>query len=108
MDALDLLMPGYRFERGASHVLFMTTKKYLYGFDHSTGKYIPLRNLPDQLLIIDEVDRQNEEILYHIVENKPRDLISTIKTLKTAFSYNQIPTTAPLPGHRQNDWTKLK
>ena len=35
MDALDLLMPGYRFERGASHVLFMTTKKYLYGFDHS-------------------------------------------------------------------------
>ena len=92
-DALDMLMPGYRFERGASHVLFMTTKKYLYGFDHSTGKYIPLRNLPDQLLIIDEVDRQNEEILHHLVENRPRDLISTIKTLKTALSYNQIPTT---------------
>ena len=97
-DALDLLIPGYRFERGASHVLFMTTKKYLTGFDQTTGKFRPLRNLSGQFLIIDEVDKQNAEILNHIVEKKARDLISTNRTLKVNLDNHLLENSARYQG----------
>ena len=97
-EALDLLVPGYRFERGASHVLFMTTKKYLTGFDQTKGKFRPLRNLSGQFLIIDEVDKQNAEILNHIVEKKARDLISTNRTLKVNFDHHLLENSARYHG----------
>ena len=84
--ALDQLIPGCRFEQGRAHVLFMTTRKYLSGFHHSIGKSRPLRDTKGQLLIIDEVDKQNSEILKAMVDKQAKDLISAVRTLRVNLS----------------------
>lgn len=78
---LDQLLPAERLRRGDAHVLFMTTSKYFYGCDHAIGKYLPILDLKGQLLLIDEIDRQNGEILKLMVRQEAIDLISVVRTL---------------------------
>lgn len=89
-EALYSLIPGSKFEEGLSHVLFMTTRKYLSGFHHSKGKYRPLRDTKGQLLIIDEVDKQNGEILKVMVDKRARDLIRSVRSLRANLSNHRL------------------
>ncbi|MEN3160327.1 hypothetical protein ABC502_18290 [Alkalimonas sp. NCh-2] len=82
---LERLIPGERVVSGKAHVMFMTTKKYLKGIDTVKGKYRPLRELNRQWLIIDEVDKQNSEILSELLNNKAEDLLQVIRTLLSNF-----------------------
>lgn len=82
---LERLIPGERVASGKAHVMFMTTKKYLKGIDTVKGKYRPLRELNRQWLIIDEIDKQNSEILSELLNNKAEDLLQVIRTLLSNF-----------------------
>lgn len=82
---LERLIPGERVLSGKAHVMFMTTKKYLKGIDTVKGKYRPLRELNRQWLIVDEVDKQNSEILSELLNNKAEDLLQVIRTLLSNF-----------------------
>lgn len=82
---LERLIPGERVVSGKAHVMFMTTKKYLKGIDTVKGKYRPLRELNRQWLVIDEVDKQNSEILSELLNNKAEDLLQVIRTLLSNF-----------------------
>lgn len=87
---LDQFLPAERLRRGEAHVLFMTTSKYLHGCDHALGKYQPLLDLPGQLLLIDEIDRQNGEILKLLVRRKALDLIEVMRTLHANLGVHHL------------------
>lgn len=78
---LDQFLPVERFRRGEAHVLFMTTSKYIHGCDHALGKYLPMLDLKGQLLLIDEIDRQNGEMLKLMVRQEAIDLVAVVRTL---------------------------
>lgn len=80
-SAIETLLPGERIRNQSSHVLFLTTSKFLKGFHHTHALYRPLTNVNQALLIMDEIDKQNEVILREICEQKAPDLISLIRTL---------------------------
>lgn len=46
----------------------MTTRKFLAGYQTIKSRVHPIRELNGALLFIDEVDRQNEEILAYMAE----------------------------------------
>ncbi|MBL4900994.1 MAG: hypothetical protein JKX76_15405 [Colwellia sp.] len=81
ISLLSELIPGVLVESGYTRVIFMTTKKLLFGLQQSQGKYHPIQDLSGNLLIIDELDRQHQEILTHLVRADDTDLLSTIRTL---------------------------
>lgn len=87
---LDQFLPAERLRRGEAHVLFMTTSKYLHGCDHALGKYQPLLDLQGQLLLIDEIDRQNGEILKLLVRRKAVDLIEVMRTLHANLGVHHL------------------
>lgn len=78
---LDLLIPGDRLRRGEAHVVFMTTSKFLAGYQTSRYRAKPIRDIHNAILIIDEIDKQNEVILQAMVEQQAKDLIRVIRTL---------------------------
>ncbi|UZE94442.1 hypothetical protein [Alkalimarinus alittae] len=82
MQVLGRFLPGELIQTDASNVMFMTTQKYLAGCHHTKGKYRPLRDLENQLLIIDEVDKQNLEILGVLTKQRANDLVSSLRTLE--------------------------
>lgn len=87
---LDHFLPAERLRRGEAHVLFMTTSKYLHGCDHALGKYQPLLDLQGQVLLIDEIDRQNGEILKLLVRRKAVDLIEVMRTLYSSLGFHHL------------------
>jgi len=87
---LSELIPGVLLERGITPVVFMTTKKFLFGLQQSQGKYHPIRDLSGNLLIIDELDRQHQEILTHLVRTDDTDLLGTIRTLHANLRTQQL------------------
>ena len=82
MQVLGRFLPGELIQAGTSYVMFMTTRKYLAGCHYTKGKYRPLRDLDNQLLIIDEVDKQNLEILGVLTKQRASDLVSSLRTLE--------------------------
>lgn len=87
---LEKLIPGERVASGKAHVMFMTTKKYLKGIDTVNSKYRPLRELNRQWLIIDEVDKQNSEILSELLKSKADDLLQVVRTLLANFKLYKL------------------
>jgi hypothetical protein len=87
---LSELIPGVLLESGLTRVVFMTTKKFLFGVQQSQGKYHPIRDLSGNLLVIDELDRQHQEILTHLVRTDDTDLLSTIRTIHANLRTQQL------------------
>lgn len=90
INLLKLLIPGVTLETGITRVVFMTTKKFLYGLQQTVGKFHPTRELTDQILIIDEVDRQQQEILTHLIAANQIDLLATIRTIHSNMKEHQL------------------
>ncbi|WP_109441760.1 hypothetical protein [Acinetobacter haemolyticus] len=89
-NLLKLLIPGVTLEVGITRIVFMTTKKFLYGLQQSIGKFHPTRDLSENILIIDEVDRQHHEILTHLVAANEIDLLATIRTVHSNMKEHQL------------------
>lgn len=87
---LKELIPGVAFEMGITRVMFMTTKKFLFGLQQSKGKFHPARNLTGNILIIDEIDRQHQEILTHLVSANDTDLLATIRTIHSNLKEHNL------------------
>lgn len=81
--ALNALMPGNRLinDDDPACLGFMTTRKFLRGFHTTRTRHFPGRNTGNTLIIMDEVDRQNEVILQHMVDQKAVDLIDFLRDL---------------------------
>jgi hypothetical protein len=89
-ESLDQLYPGDKIRRNEANVVFMTTHKFLYGYQTLLNRCKPIRNLTGSLLIIDEVDRQNEIILQVMIEQRSIDLIRTIRTLHVNLQEHEL------------------
>ncbi|MDD5462492.1 MAG: hypothetical protein PHG00_12795 [Methylococcales bacterium] len=87
---LSELIPGVLLESDLTRVVFMTTKKFLFGLQQSQGKYHPIRYLSGNLLVIDELDRQHQEILTYLVRTDDTDLLSTIRTIHANLRTQQL------------------
>jgi hypothetical protein len=85
-DILDKLVPGEQVRQGRAKVCFMTTKKFLAGYKTLKGRTHPIRDLGGALLLVDEVDRQNEQILQTMAQQQAIDLIELSKTLYANLS----------------------
>lgn len=92
IDLLRTLIPGVELEVGRTRVVFMTTKKFLFGLQQTTSKFHPARNLSGNILIIDEVDRQHHEILTHLVSANDTDLLATIRTIHSNLKEQKLCT----------------
>lgn len=92
IELLRTLIPGVELEVGRTRVVFMTTKKFLFGFQQTTSKFHPARNLSGNILIIDEVDRQHHEILTHLVSANDTDLLATIRTIHSNLKEQKLCT----------------
>jgi hypothetical protein len=88
--ALHALLPGERVRTGQAEVLFMTTDKFLQGYQSSRHRIYPIRTLAHCLLIVDEIDKQNEVILRALSEQPSRDLITLARTLYANLDYYQL------------------
>lgn len=87
---LSKLIPGVLVEAGITRVVFMTTKKFLFGLQQSQGKYHPIQDLSNNILVIDELDRQHQEILTHLVRTNDTDLLGTMRTLHANLRTQQL------------------
>lgn len=92
IDLLKELIPGVALESGRSRAIFMTTKKLLFGVQQTKGKFHPVRNLSGNMLIIDEVDRQHQEILTHLISANDTDLLATIRTIHSNLKEHDLCT----------------
>lgn len=92
IELLRTLIPGVELEIGRTRVVFMTTKKFLFGLQQTTSKFHPARNLSGNILIIDEVDRQHHEILTHLVSANDTDLLATIRTIHSNLKEQKLCT----------------
>lgn len=90
--ALSLLIPGILLKESVAQtrVVFMTTKKFLHGLQQTKGKFYPAKNLKDQILIIDEVDRQQAEILDHLVKSNEVDILGTLCTIHSNLKSQKL------------------
>jgi len=91
-ELLSALIPGIKIETGRVRVVFMTTKKFLFGLQQSKGKFHPARHLAGNMLFIDEVDRQHQEILTHLVSSNDTDLLATIRTIHSNLKEHKLCT----------------
>lgn len=90
MELLDCLLPGDRMARGEARVAFLTTHKFMGGYQTLRGRTHPLRELDNALLLIDEFDRQNEVILQIMAEQKALDLVELTRTLHANLQLHQV------------------
>lgn len=87
---LDEFLPGNLLERQAARVCFMTTQKFLAGYQTLKSRVHPIRELKGALLFIDEFDRQNEIILVYMAAQKAVDLIELTRTLHANLQRYQL------------------
>lgn len=95
---LDKLLPGDRIERGVTRICFMTTRKFLAGYQTLKSRVHPIRELNGALLFIDEFDRQNEVILAYMAEQQAVDLIELTRTLHVNLQRYQLERSARYAG----------
>lgn len=98
---LDSLLPGDRLQRGAAQVAFLTTSKFLHGYQSLRSKIHPIRELSSSLLLIDEFDRQNEVILQFMTKQTALDLIELTRTLHSNLQYHQVEQSSRYAGIEQ-------
>ncbi|QNU60656.1 hypothetical protein [Vreelandella titanicae] len=89
-EALDQLVPGDRLQRNVANVCFMTTRKFLGGYQSLKSRIHPIRELNGTLLIIDEFDRQNEVILKYMAEQRAMDLIQITRTIHANLQQHEL------------------
>lgn len=89
-EDLDQLIPGERLHRKAARVCFMTTRKFLAGYQTIKSRVHPVRELHGALVFIDEFDRQNEIILKFMAEQKTMDLIELTRTLHANLQQHRL------------------
>lgn len=91
-EILSLLIPGILLEESIAQtrIVFMTTKKFLHGLQQSKGKFYPTKNLEGQMLIIDEIDRQQQEILDHLVKSNEIDILGTLCTIHSNLNSQKL------------------
>lgn len=97
-ELLDKLLPGYRIERGVARICFMTTHKFLAGYQTLRSRVHPIRELNGALLFIDEFDRQNEVILAYMAEQQAVGLIELTRTLHVNLQRYQLERSARYEG----------
>lgn len=90
IEMVSQLLPAVKLEYQQAYVAFMTTKKFLHGVHQSKGKHHFIDNMANQVLIIDEVDRQNHEILSHLVQSTSLDMLTTAKKIQAHLSFATI------------------
>lgn len=92
MHFLRYVIPGIMLEGEIqrTRVVFMTTKKFLFGLWQSKGKFYPSRELANNILIIDEVDRQQAEILGHLVKASDIDILAMIRTIYSNLKTHKL------------------
>jgi len=90
VELLDELLPGDRVQRKEARVCFMTTRKFLAGYQTTRSRIHPIRELGDALMLIDEFDRQNEIILQFMAEQKSMDLIELTRTLHANLQQHRL------------------
>jgi hypothetical protein len=90
MELLDCIVPGDRLSRGEARVAFLTTHKFMSGYQTLRGRAHPIRELGNALLLVDEFDRQNEVILQVMSEQKALDLIELTRTLHANLQQHQV------------------
>lgn len=89
-EAVYRLFPGEKVLQGKACVLFMTTKKFMYGYHTTKSRIDPIEYVSNSLLIIDEVDRQNAEILTVLSEAKAVDLVEFGKRISANLSHHVL------------------
>ncbi len=105
---LSALIPGVKMEAREAQVVFMTTKKFLFGLQQSKGKFHPARHLSNSMLLIDEVDRQHQEILTHLVSSNDTDLLATLRTIHSNLKEQKLCTKPQYAGIEEMFETYLK
>jgi len=90
LELTDKLIPGDRLHRQDAHICFMTTRKFLAGYQTLKTRIHPIRDLGNSLLLIDEFDRQNEIILQFMADQKSLDLIELTRTLHANLQQHQL------------------
>ena len=97
-ELLDKFLPGHCIERGVARICFMTTRKFLAGYQTLKSRVHPIRELNGALLFIDEFDRQNEVILTYMAEQQAIDLIELTRTLHVNLRRYQLERSARYAG----------
>ncbi|OJS99990.1 hypothetical protein [Marinobacter nauticus] len=90
LELIDELIPGDRLYRQDARICFMTTRKFLAGYQTLKARIHPIRELGNALLLIDEFDRQNEIILQFMADQKSLDLIELTRTLYANLQQHQL------------------
>lgn len=90
IDVVAKLLPAIKMEYNQSSVIFLTTKKFLFGLHQTQGKHHLAEDMQHHILIIDEVDRQNDEILSFLVESSQLDILTYAKTLYAKLNVSDI------------------
>lgn len=90
---LKKLIPGSLLEPeiGRVRIVFMTTKKFMFGLHQTTKKFYPSANLSENYLIIDEIDRQQAEILDHLTRANEIDILSIIRSIYAHSKTAKLP-----------------
>ncbi|WP_097462100.1 hypothetical protein [Mangrovitalea sediminis] len=99
---LDHLIPGDKLRRKAARVCFMTTRKFLAGYQTLKNRVHPIRELNGALIIIDELDRQNEVILQVLADQQAMDLIQLMRTLHANLQQHRLERSALYEGIEEN------
>ncbi|WBU42658.1 MULTISPECIES: hypothetical protein [Marinobacter] len=89
-ELIDELIPGDRLHRQDARICFMTTRKFLAGYQTLKTRIHPIRDLGNSLLLIDEFDRQNEIILQFMADQKSLDLVELTRTLHANLQQHQL------------------
>ncbi|REH35612.1 hypothetical protein DFR26_2218 [Paraperlucidibaca baekdonensis] len=89
-EAVFKLLPGEKVVEGKACVLFMTTKKFMHGYDSLKSRINPIEHLSKSLLIIDEIDRQNSEILDVLCDSQAIDLVKFGKSISANLSHHVL------------------
>lgn len=90
VEKVSTLLPAIRMEYNQAQAVFLTTSKFLFGVHQTKGKYHFVNNMGKHSLIIDEIDRQNDEILGHLVKSMQNDLLSKAKTIHNNLQFSDL------------------
>lgn len=86
-NIIEKLLPGEKIRTGQARIVFLSTQKFLHGYDTLVSKTHPIRNLQNSLVFIDEIDRQRTEITKFLIEDSGLDLIASLRCLSANLNY---------------------
>lgn len=90
IEKVSTLIPAIKMEYNQAQAVFLTTSKFLFGVHQTKGKYHFVNDMGKHSLVIDEIDRQNDEILGHLVKSVQNDLLSKAKTIHSNLQFSDL------------------